>query len=83
MTWLQQFIQAILVAFERLGTAILNFIKDGFITLFLETTEVEGVQTISGVSSLGLFMFFLVGVSLVIGLTTLIFRIMRNRGKVS
>lgn len=83
MTWLQQFIEAILVAFTDLGTAILNFIKNGFITLFLETSLVDGVQTITGVAPLGLFMFFLVGVSLVIGLTTLIFRIMRNRGKVS
>lgn len=79
MTWLQNLISAILVAFTNLGTAILNFIKQGFITLFLETSE-QGV--ITGPSALAFFMFFLIGVSLVIGLTTLIFRLMRNKGNI-
>jgi len=83
LTWLQQFIDAILEAFGTLGTTILTFIKDGFVTLFLETTEdaTTHAVTITGVAPLGLFMFLTIGISLVIGLTTLVFRIMRNKGK--
>lgn len=68
-----------MVAFTDLGTTILSFIKDGFITLFLNVNE-QGV--VQGPSELALLMFFLIGVSLVIGLTTLIFRIIRNKGNV-
>lgn len=79
MTWLENLISAILVAFTNLGTAILNFIRDGFVELFLKTTE-QG--QITGPTELAIFMFFLIGVSLVIGLTTLIFRLMRNKGNI-
>lgn len=79
MTWLGQLISAITQAFTNLGETILNFIKTGFVTLFLETSE-QGA--ITGPSELAIFMFFLIGLSLVIGLTTLIFRMMRNRGNI-
>lgn len=85
MGWLGDLVSAILSAFTDLGTTILNFIKNGFITLFLESTTdaTTGAVTITGASPLAIFMFFLCGVSLVIGLTTLIFRLMKNRGNVN
>lgn len=76
MTWLTQLISAITAAFTDLGTTILTFIKEGFTTLFLEVSE----GNITGPSELAIFMFFLIGVSLVIGLTTLVFRIVGNKG---
>lgn len=77
-SWLAKLIESIGVAFSDLGNLILTFIKDGFTLLFLEVNN----GTITGPSNLAIFMFFLIGIALVIGLTTLIFRIMRNRGNV-
>lgn len=76
MTWLTQLISAITAAFTDLGTTILTFIKDGFTTLFLNVEE----GAVTGPSELAIFMFFLIGISLVIGLTTLVFRIVGNKG---
>ena len=77
-SWLGDLIESIGVAFTDLGDLILTFIKEGFTLLFLEVNN----GTITGPSNLAIFMFFLIGIALVIGLTTLIFRIMRNRGNV-
>jgi len=76
--WFVTLIQAMLLAFQDLGTTILNFIKEGFTTLFLETSN----GAVTGPSNLAIFLFALMGISLVIGLTTLVFRLMRNKGNI-
>lgn len=79
-SWLGDIIDNIVGVFTDLGTAILNFIKDGFVSLFLTTSVSDGVTTITGVSPLGIMMFILVGISLTIGLTRLIFGLVKHTG---
>lgn len=74
-SWISQLIEAITSVFTDLGTAILEFIKDGFTTLFLETGE---AGAITGLSNLGIFTFVTVGISMVMGLTYVIFNLVKR-----
>ena len=60
-TWIGQLIQAITTTFTDLGTAVFNFLKDGFTTLFL---EVDAQGAVTGVSNFGIFTFVLIGMLL-------------------
>ena len=76
MSWVTDIVSAITSTFTTLGTAVFNFLKDGFVTLFLETNT-EGAVT--GVSSFGIFGFILMGISLVFGLTYWIVSLVRRK----
>lgn len=76
MSWITDIINAITSTFTNIGTAIFNFLKDGFVTLFLET-DAQGAVT--GVSSFGIFGFVLMGLSLVLGLTYFITNLVRRK----
>lgn len=76
MTWIGIIIEAITKTFTDLGTAVFTFLKDGFTTLFLETSS-EGAVT--GVSNFGIFGFILMGISLVLGLTYWIVNLVRRK----
>lgn len=76
MSWVTDIINAITSTFTNIGTAIFNFLKDGFVTLFLET-DAQGAVT--GVSSFGIFGFVLMGLSLVLGLTYFITNLVRRK----
>lgn len=78
MSWVTQLIEAITSVIVSLGTAILEFIKTGFTTLFLETTVADGVTTVTGLSNLGIFTFVTTGISLVMGLTYVIFNLVKR-----
>lgn len=75
-TWIGQLIQAITTTFTDLGTAVFNFLKDGFTTLFL---VVDGQGAVTGVSNFGIFTFVLIGISLTLGLTYVITNICRRK----
>lgn len=76
MSWITDLVNAITSTFTNLGTAIFNFLKDGFVTLFLET-DAQGAVT--GVSSFGIFSFVIMGISLVLGLTYFIVNMVRRK----
>lgn len=76
MTWISELVTAITSTFTTLGTAIFNFLKDGFVTLFLET-DAQGA--ITGVSSFGIFSFVLMGIALCLGLTYFIVNMVRRK----
>lgn len=76
MSWITDLINAITTTFTNLGTAVFNFLKDGFVTLFL---EVDGQGAITGVSAFGIFGFVLMGISLVLGLTYFITNLVRRK----
>jgi hypothetical protein len=76
MSWVTDIINAITSTFTNLGTAVFNFLKDGFVTLFLKT-DAQGAVT--GVSELGIFGFVLMGLSLVLGLTYFITNLVRRK----
>lgn len=76
MDWVTQLIEAITKSFSSLGTAVFNFLKDGFVTLFLETGE---NNAITGVSSFGIFSFVIMGISLALGLTYFIVNMVRRK----
>lgn len=79
MSWIADIFTAIGQAFTNLGSEVLTFLKDGFVTLFLTTQTVEGVTTITGVSAFGIFGFILIGISLVLGLTKFITSMVRRK----
>lgn len=64
-------VQAITGSFESLGTAILEFIRDGFKTVFVNTT--------GGITEIGIFVFCMLGISLTIGLTRWIMSLVRRK----
>lgn len=76
MSWVTDIINAITSTFTNIGTAIFNFLKDGFVSLFLET-DAQGA--ITGVSAFGVFGFVLMGLSLVLGLTYFITNLVRRK----
>ena len=76
MSWTTDIVSAITSTFTSLGTAVVNLLKDGFTTLFLETGE-NGAVT--GVSNFGIFGFILMGLSLVLGLTYFIVNLVRRK----
>lgn len=76
--FLEGIIDAITGGFTELGTAVLQFVKNGFIELFTEYTESAGVRTITGPSAFAYFVFILMGISLVLGLTYFIVNMARR-----
>ena len=74
-TWISDVISAITDTLTDLGTAVFNFLKDGFVTLFLEVSE----GTITGVSAFGVFSFVLIGIALCLGLTKFITSMVRRK----
>lgn len=75
---LADIVEAITGAFTTLGTAVINLIKTGFIQLFTEYTESNGVYTISGISAFGYFVFILMGLSLCLGLVYFLVNMVRR-----
>lgn len=75
MSWISDIGSAITSIFTTLGNAILNFIKEGFTTLFLEVGE---TGTVEGLSTFGVFSFVLMGISLVMGLTYVIYNLVKR-----
>ena len=76
MSWISNIVTAITSTFTDLGNAIFGMLKDGFVTLFLET-DAQGAVT--GVSSFGIFGFVLMGISLCLGLTYFIVNLVRRK----
>lgn len=75
-SWVGDLIDNLVGTFTDLGTAVFNFLKDGFVTLFLETSEAGAV---TGVSAFGIFAFVLIGISLCLGLTKFITAMARRK----
>ena len=75
-TWVGQIIDAITETFTDLGSAVFDFLKTGFTTLFL---EVDAQGAVTGVSNFGIFGFVLMGISLVLGLTYFIVNLVRRK----
>jgi len=75
-SWVSELIQNITGTFTDLGTAVFNFLKNGFMTLFLEVSEAGAV---TGVSAFGIFAFVLIGISLTLGLTKYITSMVRRK----
>lgn len=75
-SWIEQIISAITSTFTNLGTAVFEFLKEGFTTLFLEKS---GEGAITGVSAFGIFGFIMMGISLVLGLTYFIVNLVRRK----
>lgn len=71
-------IEAITSSFTELGQAVIDLIKKGFIWLFTEYTEAQGVYTITGVSAFGYFVFILMGISLCLGLVYFVVNMVRR-----
>ena len=78
MLWVTELISAITSVFTNLGTAILTFLKDGFTTLFLNEVTVDGVTAVDGLSNLGYFTFVTMGISMIIGLTYVVFNLVKR-----
>lgn len=76
MGWITDIGSAITGIFTSLGNGILEFITSGFTRLFLEVSEAGAV---TGVSNFGLFMFVLLGISIVMGLTYFLVNVVRKR----
>lgn len=71
-------VAAITGAFTSLGQAVIQLLKNGFIWLFTEYTESNGVYTISGISAFGYFVFILMGLSLCLGLVYFLVNMVRR-----
>lgn len=71
---INEIVQAIVGSFNALGGAILQFLKTGFQIVFLEgtynsSTGAWTAATDGGITDLGTFVFCLLGISLVVGMT--------------
>lgn len=75
MEWVTDITGAITGSLTQIGTAMFNFLKTGFTTLFLETSE-QGAVT--GVSNFGKFSFIIMGISLALGVTYFIVNLVRK-----
>ena len=75
-SWVSDLIANIVETLQDLGTAVFNFLKNGFVTLFLEVSE-QGAVT--GVSAFGIFSFVLIGIALCLGLTKFITSMVRRK----
>lgn len=64
-TWITELIESITSVFTDLGKAILGFVKTGFNELFFEEVA-DGAKTLS---DFAVFVFVLMGISVVMGLT--------------
>lgn len=76
MGWISDIGSAITGIFSSLGNGILEFLTSGFTLLFLEVSEAGAV---TGVSNFGIFMFVLLGISIVMGLTYFLVNVIRKR----
>lgn len=79
---IQGIVSAITGVFNELGGAILNFLKVGFQVLFLNGTYANGSFTPAengGITDLGTFLFAMLGIALVIGLTRWITSLVRRK----
>jgi len=75
-------VSAITGTFTELGTAILSFLKLGFQVIFLEGTVANGVftpATNGSITDLGTFIFAMLGISLVVGLTRWVTSLVRRK----
>ena len=68
-TFLTDILAAITGSLKTLGGAIVEWIRVGFIQLFCEYTESQGVYTITGASPIAYFVFILMGIALAMSLT--------------
>lgn len=76
MSWVTEIVTAITSSLTTLGNAIFEFLKDGFVTLFL-TTDAQG--SITGVSPFGIFGFVLMGIALSMSLAYFITNLVRRK----
>lgn len=76
MEWIGEIGSAITGIFSSLGNGILEFLTSGFTLLFLKVSESGAV---TGVSNFGIFMFILLGISIVMGLTYFLVNVIRKR----
>lgn len=77
-TVLNDIISAITGGFTNLGQGVINLLKNGFIWLFTEYTESQGVYTITGLSPFAYFVFILMGISLCLGLVYFLVNMVRR-----
>ena len=77
--WVTGIFDYLTSALKGVGDAILGFIKEGFITLFLKTTTTGDTTTITGISEFGIFAIVMLSISLVIGLTYFITNLVRRK----
>lgn len=73
--WITQLLENFLGSFTNVGTAVFNFLKEGFVTLFLKTSE----GAVTGPSEFGIFVFFCLGLTLCLGLTKFITSMCRRK----
>ena len=76
MNWINDITGAITGALTSIGNAIFEFLKSGFVTLFLET-DAQGAVT--GVSYFGIFGFVLMGIALAMSLAYFITNLVRRK----
>ena len=81
---LNDIVEAITGVFNGLGGAILNFLKVGFQVLFLNGTYDATTGTFTaasggGITDLGTFIFAMLGIALVVGLTHWITSLVRRK----
>lgn len=79
LTWIGDILDAMTEGFTNLGTAILTFIKTGFMDLFLIYTESGGTITVQGASYFGIFTFVCLGIALTVSLTHWITNLCRRK----
>lgn len=81
-TVINEMLQAIITAFTTVGQAILTLVKNGFIWLFCEYSEVttDGVTTYTptGLSPFAYFVFVLMSIAIVMSLTAFITNLVRR-----
>ena len=77
MSWIADLVTAITSTFTTLGNAIFTFLKDGFVTLFLNVNS--STNAIEGVSEFGIFSFVIMGIGLCLGLTYFIVNLVRRK----
>lgn len=71
-------VTAMTSTFTDLGKAILALVKTGFVELFCDYTESNGVITITGPSALAYYAFVLGGIAIVCGITSMLVHMVRR-----
>lgn len=77
---LTEFLELLVGGIETVATGIGAGVNEYVTTLFFRVTEVDGVQTIQGLSEFGGVVAIFGGIALALGLTTLIFNWIRSIG---
>ena len=77
--WVTSLFDYLTSALKGVGDAILGFLKEGFVTLFLTTSTSGDTTTITGISEFGIFAIVMLSISLVIGLTYFITNLVRRK----